>query len=167
MKNLAIVGLRILAIWALLKALVYVQYLPSLFVQQDDLMPAAAIGTLAILLIYLAFCLVLFLKTSAIAEKIAPGSSDASLDSIDYRQLASICFATAGLLIFFWSINTFLSSIGSLHHYRLMNLMNPDRFFSQIRFLLFGGGIQMIFGLCLFIGGKKIAGWWYNFRDWT
>jgi len=87
--------------------------------------------------------------------------------SIDnYEKLSSILFATAGILIFFWSINTFLNSINSVNYFRTFR---PDYLNarSEIIILILGGGIQMIFGLSLFIGGKNIAHWWYKFRNWS
>jgi hypothetical protein len=43
MKNLAIVCLLLLAIWAFLKAVIYTQHLPSYYMLEDDFLTATGI----------------------------------------------------------------------------------------------------------------------------
>lgn len=166
MRNFAIIGLRLLAIWAFLKALLLLQYLPTVFISGlDEFSQMGGYGILIAFILYLISSAVLFLKAPTISSKISP-ISESDSPNVDFEKLASILFATAGLLIFFWSINTFLNSINSIFHYRVIDPQNVNRA-REIRLVLLGGGIQMIFGLSLFIGGKKIAQWWQDFRNWT
>ncbi len=166
MRNFAVVGLRLLAVWAFLKALLFSQYIPTLFISGiDEFAQMGGYGILITFFIYLISAVVLFFKAPTISTIISPISESESLN-IDLEKLAAILFSTAGLLIFFWSVNTFLNGINSIFHYRVIDPQNVNRA-REIRLLLLGGGIQMIFGLSLFIGGKKIAQWWHDFRNWT
>jgi hypothetical protein len=167
MKNFAIVGLRLLAVWAFIKATVYTQYLPSYFILEDDFLTATGIGILITFLQYLVISIILFYKAPAFAEKMTSDLGEEEVPSFDHQILAAVLFSSAGLLIFFWAIESFIQSIGSLYHYRVMDPQNPDRIWREIRLLVFGGGIQIIVGIVLFTGGKKLSGWWVNFRDWT
>jgi hypothetical protein len=166
MRNFALIGLRLLAIWAFLKALLLFQYIPTLLGSGiDEFAQMGGYGILIAFFLYLISAAVLFFKAPTISTNISPISESDSLN-IDLEKLASILFATAGLIIFFWSVNTFLNSINSIFHYRVIDPENVNRA-REIRLILLGGGIQMIFGLSLFIGGKKIAQWWHDFRNWT
>ncbi|MDX1639905.1 MAG: hypothetical protein R3281_18235 [Balneolaceae bacterium] len=166
MKNFTIIGLRLLAIWAFLKALLLSQYIPTIFGSGiDEFSQMGGYGILIAFILYLISATILFFKAPTIAIKVSP-TSDFDTAKVDIEKLASVLFATAGLLIFFWSINSFLNSINSIFHYRVIDPENVNRA-REIRLVLLGGGIQMIFGLSLFIGGKKIAQCWHNFRNWT
>lgn len=155
MRNFAIVGLRLLAIWAFLKALLLSQYIPTLLDSGiDEFGQMGGYGILIASFIYLISTAVLFFKAPTISSKISPISESDSLN-LDLEKFASILFATAGLLIFFWSINTFLNSINSIFHYRVIDPQNVNRA-REIRLVLLGGGIQMIFGLTLFIEERKL-----------
>lgn len=166
MKDFSIIGLRIFAIWIFLKALLYLQYLPMLFVSNlDEFSQIGGYGFIIAFLLYLCTAIFLYFKTSIIADKIIPSSDSDSL-KIELDKLTSVLFATAGILIFFWSINTFLNSVNSIFYFRTIDPENVNKL-REIRLVLFGGVIQMIFGLSLFIGGKKIAKWWHDFRNWT
>lgn len=167
MKNFAIVGLRLLAVWAFIKVTFSAQHLPYYFILEDDFLTASSIGSLLIFLVYLVMSISLFYKAPAIAEKLTLGFGQDEVPSFDYKKLAAALFSSAGLLIFFWAIESFLHAIGSLYHYRVIDPQNPDRFWREFQLLLFSGGIQMIVGLVLFIGGKKLAQWWHEFRNWT
>jgi len=167
MKNFAIVGLRLLAVWAFIKATVYTQYLPSYFILDDSFLTATGIGILLTFFLYLAISIILFYKAPIFAEKITSEFGQEEVPSFDYQKLAAVLFSSAGLLIFFWAIESFIQTIGSLYHYRVMDPQNPDRFWSELRLLIFGGGIQLMVGIALFTGGKKIAQWWHDFRNWT
>lgn len=167
MKNFAIVGLRLLAIWAFLKAIIYTQYLPSYFLLEDDFLNASGIGIITAFILYLSFSVILYFKAPSFAAKITAGLDDQQFKSVDYHKLAAVLFSSAGILVFFWAIESFIQTIGSIYHYRIMDPLNPDSLWMEVRLLFAGGGIQMIFGVCLFIGGKKLAAWWVKFRDWT
>ena len=167
MKNFAIVGLRLLAVWAFIKATVFAQYLPSYFILEDDFLTATGLGIILTCLLYLVISILLFYKAPVLAEKMTSGFGQEVVPSFDYGKLAAVLFSSAGLLIFFWAIETFIQSIGSLYHFRAMDPQNPDRFWREFRLIAFGGGIQMIVGIALFTGGKKLSDWWINFRDWT
>lgn len=167
MKNLTIIGLRLLAIWILLRALSYVQFLPAYLTNQYEDFGATGIGMLIVLLIYLVATLILFVKAPAVAAKISGDVEDTAFEISSYEKLTAILFATVGLLIFFGAFETFINSVGAIYNERAIDPQKPNRLLAEIRILLFGGGIQMVVGLGLFIGGKKIANWWYNFRNWT
>lgn len=167
MKNIAIVGLRLLAIWAFIKATVFAQYLPSYFILEDNFLTATGLGIALTCLLYFVLSILLYYKAPYFAERITDGFGHIEAPEFDYQKLAAILFSSAGLLIFFWAIESFIQTIGSLYHYRVMDPQNPDRFWSELRLLVFGGGIQMFAGVVLFIGGKKIAQWWQDFRNWT
>lgn len=166
MKDFSIIGLRLLSIWTFLKALLLTQYLPTLFVSDID--EFGNMGGYEILIsfaIYLISSIILFFFAPALSNKIS-FSDEQNFPEVNLKKLTSIFFATAGILIFFWSINTFLNSINSIFYYRTVDPNNVSRA-REIRLVLLGGGIQMIFGLALFVGGKRIAQWWHDFRNWT
>ena len=167
MKNFAIVGLRLLAVWAFIKVTFSAQHLPYYFILEDDFFTALNIVSLLIILVYIVISFSLYYKAPAIADKLTLGFGQDEVPSFDYNKLAAVLFSSTGLLIFFWAIESFIQAIGSIYHYRAIDPQNPDRFWRGFRLLLFSGGIQMIIGVVLFIGGKKLAQWWHEFRNWT
>jgi hypothetical protein len=167
MKNIAVISLRLLSIWAFLKAVIYTQYLPSFYLLEHDFLTAAGLGIFTTFLLYLVFSIILYFKAPLFASKITEGFGDQPFESVDYQKLAAVLFSSAGVLIFFWAIESFIQAIGSINHYRIIDPQNPDRFWVEVKLLLAGGGIQMIIGVYMFIGGKKLASWWVKFRDWT
>ncbi|NGP88038.1 hypothetical protein [Fodinibius halophilus] len=167
MKNLTATGLRLIAIWALLQALGYIQFLPVYFTDQYQNVNAAGLGMLIVFLIYITAAAILFFKAPAIAIKMSGNFEEPQLQINNYQKFTAILFAAVGLLIFFNALETFSYSVGNIYNDRAMNPQAPNRLFREIRILLFGGGIQIILGAGLFVGGKKIANWWHNFRNWT
>ena len=167
MKNLTITGLRLLAIWFFIQALSYVQFLPAYFSNQYQDMNAAGLGVLGVFLIYIAAAGILFFKASTIAVKMSGSSENASFQINNYQKLAAVLFAAVGLFIFFNALGSFINSIWNIYNDRAMHPQAPNRFLRELRILLFGGGIQLIVGASLFVGGKKIANWWHDFRNWT
>lgn len=167
MRNLTIVGLRLLAIWLFLQALSYLQFLPAYLTNQYDDFGATGLGMLLVLLLYLAAALMLFFKAPALAVIINGDCEGAAPEWNDYKKLAAVLFATVGLLVFFGALETLFGSVGAVYNERVLDPQKPNRLSAEIKTLFFGGGIQMIVGLGLFVGGKKLAGWWHNFRNWT
>lgn len=167
MKNLTIIGLRLLAIWVFLKALNYLQFLPVCLSNSYNSQGSIGIGMLIVFFLFLASAGILFFKAPFLSTKITSNSESMSLERINYEKLASILFAAIGLLIFFVGLETLFNSVGTVYNQRVTSPQNPNQLLSDIRTILFGGGVQMIIGLVLFIGGKKVANWWYNFRNWT
>lgn len=167
MKNFSIVGLRLLAIWAFINATIYAQHLPAYFMLPDDLISVSGIGILLPFSLYLVISIILYYKAPIVAEKITSGFANEEVPEFDYQKLAAVLFSSAGLLIFFWAMESFIQSIGSIYHYRLMDPQNPDRVWRELGLLTFGGVIQMVVGITLFTGGKKLSIWWEKFRDWS
>lgn len=167
MKNLTIVGLRLIAIWFFFKALSYIQFLPMYFTDQYQNFSTAGIGMLSVFLIYILAAGILFFKAPVFSSKISGNFDETSLQINNYQKFAAILFAAVGLLIFFHALESFINNIGSIFNDRAVNLQAPNRLISEISILLFGGAIQMIIGACLFIGAKKVANWWHDFRNWT
>lgn len=167
MKNLTITGLRLLAIWFFLQAISYIQFLPFYFTDKYQDLNTGGIGALSIFFIYVVASGILFFKAPTVAVKISGKLEEPSIQGIDYQKLAAILFATVGLFIFFNALESLINSIGIIYNDRAMYSQAPNRFFREIRILLFGGGIQMMVGASLFVGGKKIANWWHDFRNWT
>lgn len=159
MKNFAVVGLRLLAIWAFLQALFHLSFIGASLPQGHDNL----LAPLLILLLYLIVSYILYVKAPTIASHITDETEESDITT-DYEKLASVLFATAGLLITFWSSESVFRTINSLF---LSRAQYSETLYRNIFRLLFGGGIQMIIGLGLFIGSKKIAGWWHKFRHWT
>lgn len=167
MKNLTIIGLRLIAIWLLLTFLGFIQFLPMYFIGQSEDLYSTGIGMLIVVIIYIVAAALLFFKAPALAVKMSGDFEEPSIRINNYEKLTAILFASIGVLIFFNALESFIGSVGSVYNDRVANPQSTHQFIRTIRILLFGGGIQMLVGVCLFIGGKKIANWWYNFRNWT
>lgn len=167
MKNFAIVGLRLLAIWAFINAITYAQHLPVFFTLEDDFYSFSGIGILFPFLMYFVASILLYFKAPIIAENITSSFANEEVPVFDYKKLAAVLFASVGLLITFWALESFIRTIGSIYHYRLTDPHNPDRVWRELGLLAFGGTLQMIVGIALFTGGKKLAAWWEKFRNWS
>lgn len=167
MKNITIVGLRLLAIWILIEALGYLQFLPAYFINQYNNIDGLTLGVLIVFLLYLSAACILMFMAPTLANKITAGIENKTFEIANYEKLAAILFASVGLLILVNSFGSLLHSIGAIYSKRTIHSLNNTQFLKTVRSLLLGGGIQMIIGLWLFFGSKKLARWWYNFRNWT
>ncbi len=166
MKNLAILGVRFLALFALLRALMYLEFIPSILVDEyfslsDSWHSFVVIG------FYLLFSGFLFITSERVASFMIPELKDQDFQIDNYEKFSAVLFSSIGLLIIYWSIQSLFNSIASIVNMNMMYPDNPDMQEYRRLTIIFGGLIQVILGILLFIGGKKLAKWWYDFRNWT
>lgn len=167
MKNITIVALRLLAIWVLIEALGYLQFLPTYFINQKNNIDGLTFGVLVVFLLYLSAACILMFMAPTLADIITAGIENKTFKITSYEKFAAILFAAVGLFILVSSFGSLLNSIGGIYNRRTIHPMNNTQFLKTVRSLLLGGGIQMVIGLWLFLGSKKFARWWYDFRNWT
>ncbi len=166
MKNLTILGVRFLALFVLLRALTYLEIIPSIIVDEYfDL--SDSWQTFLVIGFYLILSGSLFFWSERIAVFMMPNSEEQDFQIDNYEKLSAVLFSSIGLLIIYWSIQSLFNSIASIVNMNVMYPDNPDMQEYRTLTIIFGGFIQLILGLLLFIGSKKLAKWWYDFRNWT
>jgi len=166
MKNLTILGVRFLALFVLLRALTYLEIIPSIIVDEYfDL--SDSWHTFLVIGLYLILSGSLFFWSERIAVFMMPNSEEQDFQIDNYEKFSAVLFSSISLLIIYWSIQSLFNSIASIVNMNVMYPDNPDMQEYRTLTIIFGGFIQLILGLLLFIGGKKLAKWWYDFRNWT
>lgn len=120
MKNLTIIGLRLFAIWAFLRAFLYLQFLPFYWSDSFDGQAVMSLGMLIVFFLFLVFAGVLFFKAPFLSTKIIDDSGSLNLEKIDYEKFASVLFAAIGLLIFFFGLEALFNSIGAIYNQRII-----------------------------------------------
>lgn len=166
MKNIAILGVRFLALFVLLRALMYLEFIPSVLVDEyfdfsDSWYTFLVIG------FYLILSGSLFFWSERLAAFMIPKSEEQGFEIDNYEKFSAVLFSSIGLFIVYWSIQSLFNSIASIVNMNVMYPDNPDMQEYRTLTIIFGGFIQLILGLLLFIGGKKLSKWWYDFRNWT
>ena len=166
MKNLSILGIRFFALFVLLRGLFSLEYVPSI-VLDDSIVISDSWYILILPGLYILLAGLLFYASENIASFITPESVAPDFKLDDHEKLSAILFSSVGLLIIYWSIQDLFQSIASIVNMNIMYPDNPDMQRYRIFTMIFGGFIQLIAGILMFIGGKKLATWWNAFRNWT
>jgi hypothetical protein len=167
--NLAIVGLRVLAIYCFIQAvplfsafgLVAALYAPDSFRNSifTSLLPGGSLLILAVLL---------FIFAKPLARRLAGSEpSDAKENFCTFEQLQALAFAVAGILI----LTTALPSLGRaiqnlfiLYSYHRQGGTNPaDRVFSSWLYSI-GVFAQFAVGLLLLLNPKGLRNAWHSLR---
>jgi hypothetical protein len=167
MKSIAVIGLRLLAIYVIIKMLELGQFIvPYFMYEQGESIEAISLAIL--ILIHWFIFGGLFFGAERISRFMLPKQLDEEIEVTDYERITAILFSTVGLLVFFWGIEMLFNAYSNIIN---LNVMQPD-FLRDNKGYLFWipfskGGVQIISGLLLFIGGKKLAKWWIDFRNWT
>ncbi|MEO9884610.1 MAG: hypothetical protein ABJR05_03640 [Balneola sp.] len=166
MQKLTVLGIRLVALFVLIQVLASLQVIPSLFLYNGSDFAGGILAVLAFIIYSILFC-ALFFGAEKIATFIMPPHEDKSIELDDYQKLSAVLFSTVGLFIIYWAFEMLLQSTVSVLNLNAMQPDSPFRTSRQILIPLFGGVIQLIAGISLFIGGKKLAKWWNDFRNWT
>ncbi len=168
MKNLTALGLRLFSLFLLFQAFSYIQIVPSLlFYEAGEFNKMIGFSNLLIVVVYLLAFLILFFGANTISEYVMPKSKKEEITLDDYQKLGAVLFSTVGLLTIIWAIELITKSVGNILHYNSFEsefIVNDTR---KMYVPLYQGIVQLVIGLALFIGGKTIAKWWHNFRNWT
>ena len=166
MKHLAILGVRLLALYMLLLALISMEFIPAVLLDEHF---DFTMGWHSFVVSggYLILSVALFFGSERIATFMMPKSEEEGLQVDNYQKLSAVVFSAMGLFIIYLSIQSLFQSLASIVNMDVMYPDNPDMQEYQILTLVFGGLIQLIVGVLLFIGGKTLAKWWYGFRNWT
>lgn len=166
MKSIAVIGLRILAIYVIIKMLELAQFIvPYFMYERGESIEAISLAIL-ILIHWFIFGL-LFFGAEKISSFFLPKQSNGEIQITDYERITAILFSTVGLLVFLWGIGILFDALSNIIN---LNVMQPD-FLRDNKSYLFWipfskGGVQVLLGLILFVGGKKLAKWWTDFRNW-
>ncbi len=167
--NLAIVGLRLLAVYCFVQAiplfsafgLVAAMYASDSFRGSifTSLLPGGSLLVLAV---------VLFIFSEPLARRLVSSSSaDAKEDVCTFEQLQSLAFAVAGVLILATSLPSFgraLQGLFIVYSYHKQGFTNPaDRVFSS---WLYSVGViaQLVVGVLLLLNPKGCRNVWRYFR---
>ena len=167
MKSIAVIGLRILAIYVIIKMLELSQFIvPYFMYEQGESIEAISLAVL--ILIHWFIFGGLFFGAERISRLMLPKQLDEEIQITDYKKITAILFSTVGLLVFLWGIGMLFDALSNIIN---LNVIQPD-FLRDNKSYLFWipfskGGVQVLLGLILFVGGKKLAKWWTDFRNWT
>ena len=168
MKNLTALGLRLFSLFLLFQVFSYIQVVPSLlFYGAGEFDQMIGYSNLLIVIVYLvAFC-VLFFGANTISEYVMPKNEKEKIVLDDYQKLSAVLFSTVGLLTIIWALELITKSVGNIIHFNSFKsefVVNDTR---NMYLPLYQGIVQLVIGSALFIGGKTISKWWYDFRNWT
>lgn len=166
MKKLTILAIRILALFVLIRTIFSLEFIPSVLLDEHFDFSESWFYFLNTGL-YIILSGVLFLGSERIADFMTPKSDESDFQIDNYQKFSAVIFSSIGLLIIYWSIQSIFQSIGSIVHMNTIYPDNPDMRDFRTMTILFGGIIQLIIGILLFVGGKKLAKWWNDFRNWT
>lgn len=168
MINLTILGIRLLALYVFLQAIIILESITFLF-QDEFFRFEDSWQIFTRIAYYLIISSSLFFGSNKLANMIIPNSKDQESRIDDYQKISAILFSTVGLFIIYWSIESITQSLASILYMEMIYPDNPDPNIAKyrVRTFIYGGFIQLILGIALFIGGKKLAKWWYDFRNWT
>lgn len=144
----------------------YLEVIPSILVDEYFSF-SDSWHTFLVIGFYLILSGSLFYWSKRIANFMIPKSEAKDFEIDNYEKFSAILFSTIGLLIIYWSIQSLFNSIASIINMNVMYPDNPDMQEYRTLTIIFGGFIQLILGTLLFIGGKNLAKWWYDFRNWT
>ena len=160
MLKQTVLGIRLFALFILYRALWSLHEFRSTFIFQghDNI---EVIFTLISFFSLLAFFFVLFTRAKSISQYLFPTTRDSELKIDDYQKLSAVLFSSIGLFIIYSSINMMLVSTSQLLIMHDLQSEDPINRFNQFLAYLFGGLIQLIAGIALFTGGKKLSKWWY------
>lgn len=160
MLRQTVLGIRLFALFILYRALSTLQGFGSNFIFQGN-SETETIFTIISFFFLLAFSLVLFTRANSISLHLFPSTRDSELKIDDYQKLSAVLFSSIGLFIIYSSTNMMLSSTAQLLILNDFQGEDPINRFNQFLAYLFGGVIQLVAGIALFTGGKKISKWWY------
>ena len=166
MKKLTILSIRILSLFVLIRAIFSLEVIPSFLLDEYSNFSESWYYFLNIG-IYVILSVVLFLASERIADFMTPKSDEGDFQIDNYQKFSAVIFSSIGLLIVYWSIQSLFNSIGSVIQMNFIYPNNPDMKNFRTLTIIFGGVIQLIIGILLFIGGKKLSKWWNDFRNWT
>lgn len=166
MKKLTILAIRILALFVLIRTIFSLEFIPSVLLDEHFDFSESWFYFLNTGL-YIILSGVLFLGSERIADFMTPKSDESDFQIDNYQKFSAVIFSSIGLLIIYWSIQSLFTSIGSIIQMNFIYPDNPDMKNFRTLTIIFGGVIQLIIGILVFIGGKKIAKWWNDFRNWT
>tara|TARA_R110000868_G_C10420183_1_gene723235 strand:- start:25 stop:525 length:501 start_codon:yes stop_codon:yes gene_type:complete len=166
MKNLTIIGIRLIALFVFVRAIMSLEIFTNFFFDDQStfseywfyFLPSA---------LYTLISIILFFGSRIITNYIIPTSEDQDFLISNYQKLSAVLFSTAGLFIVYLSIQNLFQSVATIIQMNAMYPNNPDMKEFRTITIIFGGFIQLITGILLFIGGKKLSKWWYDFRNWT
>ena len=160
MLKQTVLGIRLFALFILYQALSSLQEFRSIVMFHGN-SEVDLILTLISFFCLLAFSLVLFTRAKSISQFLFPTTQDSELKIDDYQKLSAVLFSSIGLFIIYSSINMMLVSTSQLLIMHDFQSEDPINRFNQFLAFLFGGVIQLIAGIALFTGGKKLSKWWY------
>tara|TARA_R110000868_G_scaffold408910_1_gene693194 strand:+ start:1453 stop:1944 length:492 start_codon:yes stop_codon:yes gene_type:complete len=163
MLKQTVLGIRLFALFILYRALLTLHEFGNHFIFQGN-SEIETIFTLISFFSLLVFFLVLFTRAKSISQYLFPNTRDANLKIDDYQKLSAVLFSSIGLYIIFSSINMILNSTAMLLVFNDFKNEDPINRFNQFLAYLFGGVIQLVAGIALFTGGKKLSKWWYASR---
>ena len=161
MRNITTVGLRLLGLWFILQSTNLLISNYSILLQ-----PGNQEDVLSMISQFLIGFILLVSATKA-AKIIAPNNDSVDIKIDNYEKFSAAVFSGVGFYIVLSSVISLIYNGYSILFYMGMNNFRSEDFLPPMYLLIIGGGVQLILGLVLFIGGKKIAKWWYSFRNWS
>lgn len=160
MLKQTVLGIRLFSLFVLYRALVTLHEFSTHFIFQGN-SEIENLFTLISCFSLLVFFLVLFTRAKSISEYLFPATSESELKIDNYQKLSAVLFSSIGLYIIFSSTSMILNSTAMFLVLNDIKSEDPINRFNQFLAFLFGGAIQLVAGIALFTGGKKLSKWWY------
>ena len=170
-RDFAVLGIRLLAIYACLQALeMLAGGALGLIMQQmmsiGSLTVAGVVCILSPAVVFLGIGFGLFRFSQPIADHLLPSlDSKGSEPPSDSRTLAVIAFGAAGLIGFFMAVpravQLWVRWFQILHREDSTPLMRSDTFYADLGLIL-GTTAQFVLAFALIIGAKRFAAWWWK-----
>lgn len=170
-RDLAVLGLRLSAIYAWLQAFGYLATgVIGILLQQTlilgKLTPGNTLVFLSPTIIFLVIGFILFRFSEPLANYIQPGSDfEASEITSGSRKFATIAFGAAGLIGFFMAMPQTLQLATRwfqiLHREDRTPLMMHDTFLAELG-VISGVAAQFTLSVALIVGAKRFTEWWWH-----
>ncbi len=175
--ELAVVGIRLLAIYCYIVALQYLHGYVFNFVNWGEenaryvylttilssLSPGIAMTLAATILLFLA---------PRIAKRMVGATADETISTpAETNGIQAMLFSTVGLLVCLLQIGPTFENVSNLI-YRSNAIPfspsdNPERAIREAWFILTGGILQLAIGGLVFFQARRLAAWWRHLRTWS
>jgi hypothetical protein len=173
-KDISIVALRVLGIYCLIESLVLSQNLLYIFAMPEEFRPdrlKIIIASLCPSIALLLLGILLIAASTKLAKLITPISENESANSsLTLKDIQSILFSCAGVLIFAFAIPrtfTWISQLIALIVNDSHGLPYDIKVIRNSWVSLILSSLQMLIGVGLFFGAHKLSAFWQRMRAWS
>ena len=170
-NELTIIFIRLLGIYFVIVSIAALSNLGMLFTfnaanndPDTSFQLSNAISLTVPSMVYFLSGIVLLVLSKSIGRKIYSGLEEQIPEVENYRELQSILFSVAGVIIVIYSLHQLISSCLTLIYIR--DTPYPEKFIRDTWFSVIEGVVQMLIGLILIVQTRTITKLLTKIREW-